>query len=152
MKPPFLRTTCLLSIALFGCNSSPPPPSSFTHVYEAIIAPTCANAYCHYAGIGLRQGSLDMNSQVTAYWNLVGQPCQGFACASQGTRVVPGQPEASILFLKISRTQPSCGVQMPASVDAIRKPGGSPVFSGNALSADQQDLIKTWILDGAQND
>src|SRR5664279_1110120 len=77
MKPPFLRTTCLLSIALFGCNSSPPPPSSFTHVYEAIIAPTCANAYCHYAGIGLRQGSLDMNSQVTAYWNLVGQPCQG---------------------------------------------------------------------------
>jgi hypothetical protein len=152
MKRPFLGTACLLFIALFGCNSSPPPPNSFTNVYDTIIAPTCANAYCHYAGIGLRQGSLDMNSQVTSYWNLVDQPCQGFACASQGTRVVPGQPGASILFLKVSQTQPSCGVQMPASVDAIRVPGGSPVFSGTALSADEQDLIKNWILAGAQND
>jgi hypothetical protein len=151
MKRLFLGTACMLSISWFGCNSSPPPANSFTNVYNDIVAPTCANAYCHYAGIGLRQGSLDMNSQVTAYWTLVDQPCQGFACASQGTRVVPGQPGASILFLKVSQTQPPCGVQMPASVDAIRIPGGSPVFSGNALSADQQDLIQNWILAGAQN-
>jgi hypothetical protein len=41
---------------------------------------------------------------------------------------------------------------MPASVDAIKMPGGNPLFSGNPLTADQQDLIKTWIADGAQND
>lgn len=76
------------------------------------------------------KAAIDLNSQVAAYWNLVDQPCQGFACASQGIRVVPGKPEASILFLKVSQTQPPCGVQMPASIDAVRTPGGSPVFSG----------------------
>jgi hypothetical protein len=152
MKLPIAGTVFLLSLSVFGCSSSPPPPNSFTNVYDTTIGPTCTNAFCHYAGIGLRQGSLDMNSRVIAYWNLVDQPCQGFACASQGTRVVPGRPDASILYMKVSQTQPTCGVQMPASVDAIKVPGGNPAFSGTALTADQQDLIKSWILDGAQND
>ena len=152
MKHCLGAVVCLLLSLPSGCNSAPAPANSFTQVYETTIGPSCTNAYCHYPGIGLRQGSLDMSSRVIAYWNLVDQPCQGFACASQGTRVIPNAPGASILFLKVSQTQPPCGVQMPASVDAIKMPGGNPVFSGNPLTADQQDLIKSWIADGAQND
>jgi hypothetical protein len=147
-----LTTAWALSVVMSGCHSAPASPHSFTTVYDTAIGPSCTNAYCHYPGIGLRQGSLDMSSRVIAYWNLVDQPCQGFACASQGTRVIPGVPEASILFLKVSQSQPPCGVRMPASVEASKIPGGSPMFSGTALTGEQQDLIETWISDGAPND
>ena len=152
MKHCCVPIVALCSLLTSACTSRPPPQNSFTNVYDAAIGPSCTNAFCHYPGIGLRQGSLDMSSKVIAYWNVVDQPCQGFACASLGTRVVPGVPEASILFLKVSQTQPPCGVQMPASVEAIKMPGGSPTFSGTPLTSDQQDLIKSWIADGAQDD
>jgi hypothetical protein len=40
---------------------------------------------------------------------------------------------------------------MPASIDSVRLPTPNPVFSGNALSTDEQKLIYDWIYDGAQN-
>jgi len=143
------KTAFLLASLLLGCNSPPRPANSFTDVYTTIIGRTCTNDFCHYAAIGLLYGSLDMNSQVTAYWNLVDQPCQSPACAKQGTRVIPGDPGKSVLYQKVS--QPLCGAQMPANIDLVRLPTPEYGFSGTALTAEEQKLIHDWIWDGAQN-
>lgn len=144
-----------LSVSLvvlgFGCSSPPPAgPNSFTEVYTQIIQPTCTNDYCHYQDVGVRYGALDMSSQVNAYWNLAGELCAGYACSGMGfRRVIPGDPEDSMLYEKVSQASPPCGVQMPANIAAWQV--GTPVFSGNALTAEQQSLIYNWILEGAQN-
>jgi hypothetical protein len=144
-----LGTACTL-LEPSPAATAAPTPNSFTAVYRTIIAPTCANNYCHYNGVGIRYSALDMSSQVYAYWSLVGQPCMGPSCSEMGTRVIPGQPDQSILYLKVSQTMPPCGSQMPADPDALTATGTS-VFSGTALPDDQQQLIHDWIRDGAQN-
>ena len=131
-------------------STSHPAPNSFTDVYRTIIAPTCSNDYCHYNGVGIRYSALDMSSQVYAYWSLVGQPCMGPSCSEMGTRVIPGDPNDSILYLKVSETMPPCGSQMPADPGVLTSQGTS-VFSGTALPDDQQQLIHDWIQAGAQN-
>jgi hypothetical protein len=133
-----------------GSAAVPPAADSFTQVYAQIIRPTCSSDFCHYNGVGVRYSALDMNSQVYAYWNLVGQPCAGPSCYEMGTRVVPGHPESSIMYLKVSETMPPCGSQMPADPVTLTAQGTS-VFSGTPLAADQQQLIHDWILAGAQN-
>jgi hypothetical protein len=153
-----LRAVTLVWLLASGCSAldpSPasntsPAPNSFTEVYRTIIAPTCTNDYCHYNGVGIRYSALDMSSQVYAYQSLVGQPCMGPSCSEMGTRVIPGQPDQSILYLKVSQAMPPCGSQMPADPVALTATGAS-VFSGTALPTDQQQLIHDWILGGAQN-
>jgi hypothetical protein len=59
-------------------------------------------------------------------------------CKDSGLkRVVAGDPDMSLLMLKIEGMQP-CGTQMPPN--------------GSMLSAEQIDQIKTWIMNGAMND
>lgn len=125
-------------------------PNSFTEVYAKVIQPTCASSFCHYNGVGIRYSALDMSSQVYAYWSLVGQPCAGPSCSQNGTRVIPGNPDASIMYLKVSQTMPPCGSRMPAD-PAVLTAQGTSVFSGTALPDDQQQLIHDWIQAGAQN-
>ncbi len=147
--------TLALSISMmlfgFGCDSTPPGgPNSFTEVYTQVIRPTCSNDYCHYQNVGIRYSALDMSTQVSAYWSLAGQLCAGAACSGMGyRRVIPGDPKNSVLYQKVSQTNPPCGVQMPASIAALL--AGIPQFSGAALTADQQMLIYNWILEGAQD-
>ncbi len=145
----FVLSVCMAMLS-FGCSSPPPAANSFTEVYTQIIQPTCSSDYCHYNGIGLRLGALDMSSQVIAYWSLVGQPCGGPSCAGMGVRVVPYSPETSIMYQKVSETAPSCGAQMPANPYELTLKG-SAMFSGTPLTAAQQLLIYNWIKEGAQN-
>lgn len=110
---------------------------TFTEVYEKVVAPVCRP--CHATDIGVSQGLLDMSTQSTAYANLVSVPAAGERCAGLGTRVVPGEPDSSIMYLKISTDDPSpCGEKMP-----YRRP---------SLTQDQADLIEHWIEAGAKND
>lgn len=142
---------CVAIVALgLGCSSSPPPPDSFTEVYQKVIQPTCSSAFCHFAGISIKLSALDMSSQTAAYWNLVDAPTLGAVCGSMGTRVVPGDPDHSIMYLKVSRATPPCGNRMPADTVILERTQ-SAVFSGTPLTADQQQLIYNWIKDGAQN-
>jgi hypothetical protein len=144
-------TLCVsMAVLGVGCSSPPPPANSFTEVYTKIIKPTCSSDFCHFTGVGIRYSALDMSSQVTAYWSLVDQPCAGASCSQMGTRVVPGRPENSLMYGKVSETMPSCGSQMPAN-PATLVATGSAVFSGTALTSAQQQLIYNWILEGAQN-
>ena len=136
----------------FGCGSSGPPASnSFTEVYTRTIQPTCSSNFCHYNSVGIRYSGLDMSSQVRAYWSLVGQPSIGPNCykAGMGMRVIPGDPDNSIMYQKLSATTLACGSQMPADTHQLLR--GIPVFSGNAVPTDQVQLIHDWIEQGAQD-
>jgi len=140
-----------MAVLGFGCSSTPPAANSFTEVYSQIIQPTCSSDFCHYEGVGIRYGALDMSAQVSAYWSLVDQLCAGAACSGNGNRrVVPGDPADSIMYLKVSESAPPCGAQMPADTATLRQ-SGSTVFSGTALTTAQQTLIYNWIYEGAQD-
>lgn len=102
--------------------------SAFAAVY-AIIQRDCVR--CHGGS-----GSLSMSTQATAYANLVGTGAMGSSCGSSGfTRVVAGDPMASLLFLKVRGGTPPCGSAMPR---------GAP-----ALSAGDVETIRAWIAAGA---
>ena len=125
-------------------------PKSFTLLYETVLRPSCSNDYCHYSGVGVRYSALDMSSRSYAYWSLVDQPAAGPGCSRMGTRVVPGDPNHSLLYLKVSQPMP-CGARMPANPTTLLTKGTSE-FSGTPLPEDQQQLIADWIANGAQND
>ena len=161
MRRTVLGAVFALSVSVtlsLGCGSgAPPAANSFTKVYTEVIQPTCANDYCHYYGVAganaLTPGNsgLDMSSKVRAYWNLVGQPCIGTSCNQIGLRVVPGDPDKSVMYQKLFPAPTlTCGAQMPADINAFLA-NGVVQFSGTALLQEDQDLIRNWIQDGAQN-
>jgi hypothetical protein len=83
-------------------------------------------------------GKLDMTTQANAYANLVNQPAAGVACGGKGTRVVPGNADQSVMYLKVSLDAPSpCGNKMPDLLPA--------------LAQSEADGIEAWINAGAQN-
>jgi hypothetical protein len=91
------------------------------------------------AAIGISVGHLDMTTQAMAYTDLVNVPTAGASCAGVGTRVVPGNAQNSIMYLKVSLVDPApCGAKMP--------------FGLPPLAQSEVDLIKGWINGGALND
>jgi predicted CxxxxCH...CXXCH cytochrome family protein len=160
MRHAVLGAVCAITasaVSGLGCGSPAPGPNSFTNVYSTVIAPNCTNVYCHDNGVPVTVGGLDMSNQVIAYWSLVNHVLEGPSCGNTiaQRRVIPSQPENSLLYLKVSMGNPPCGVQMPADPVALWPSGpGAPsaVFSGKALSSDDQRLIYNWIKEGAQND
>jgi hypothetical protein len=83
-----------------------------------------------------------MSTSATAYSMLVGKTAAGAACAPDAgsgtfTRVVAGNANLSLLYAKISQSQPPCGVQMPQG--------------GPYLSATQVAQVAAWINAGALN-
>jgi hypothetical protein len=138
--------TLFFLFVLAGCSSSSgaakpqPPPATFTQVYTEVIALRCMPCHTTSSGDGVTFGRLDMTSQTAAYSNLVSTKAAGQACGTKGgTRVTPGEPDASVMYLKISLDDPTpCGEKMPL--------GGPP------LTQAQADLIEGWITAGAKND
>jgi hypothetical protein len=113
------------------------PPATWTQVYTTVIAARCMPCHTTPTGIGIMQGHLDMSSKSVAYTNLVNVAAAGMACAGKGTRVVPGMKDSSIMYLKVSLDDPSpCGAKMPL---------------GGMLSADEVNMIESWITAGAMN-
>jgi hypothetical protein len=112
--------------------------STFTQVYTDVISKKCVS--CHNpTGIGGMGGKLDMSSQSAAYTNLVGVAAAGESCSGKGTRVTPGQPDMSILYLKVSLGDMApCGSKMP--------------LGGAMLAQSEADEIQSWITGGAKND
>ncbi|MDD9945153.1 MAG: hypothetical protein OXU20_29190 [Myxococcales bacterium] len=114
--------------------------SSFATIYDEIITQRCSS--CH-ASVEAGQGGLVMLPDAdTAYANLVMVPAgtMGGAdspCASSGlNRVTPGDPDASLLYLKVTKDPGVCGGEMP------------PPILGD-LTPENIEAIRTWILEGA---
>ncbi len=110
-------------------DAAEPLTVSFDEVY-ALIAASCVG--CHGAG-----KTLDLSTPELAHQGLVGQAAQYSACVSDGgvspTRVVAGDPEASLLIAKLENTQ-SCGKQMPPKA---------------LLEQAKIDVFRAWIAAGA---
>jgi hypothetical protein len=110
------------------------PDPSFTEVYDKVLSPYgCAESYCHY----LTSGPTALGPVHNAYLHLVDVVSTEQGCGGM-TLVAPGDPEQSLLYLKVSMDQPPCGNRMP-NLGAQGKP----------LDPALVDLIRTWIAAGA---
>jgi hypothetical protein len=141
----------------------------------ALLTSRCAG--CH-TGAGSAATRIDLSEHPdagsTLYARLLGPVLLETFCgenidaggdaAEPRRAVIPGHPESSFLYQKITGTQPSpgnppanCGVRMPrvfvAGVD-----GGAATFpacdsldggAANCLTPADIDLIRRWILEGA---
>jgi hypothetical protein len=105
--------------------------TSFVAEVVPILEP-CAT--CHQGPSGLG-GVLSLEAD-KAYDQLVNVPARS-SCAPE-LRVAPGDPDASVLFLKIAGT--TCGNRMP--------PATPTFFDGHP---DQLEAIRSWIQQGAQH-
>ena len=120
-----------------GCGDpAPAEPTSWRAIHEEIVSVQCAIPGCH-AGPG-PTAFLDLSQRSRAYDQLVEVPAMGPACAEMALRVVPGEPDASLLFEKVSRDDPVCGERMP--------------FRRTPLSTVEIERIRDWIAAGALDD
>lgn len=115
-----------------GTESSPTEQTSSGNGFASLVAPifkekTCVNDYCH--GLS-KAGGLDL-TEANAYQQLVNQK------GSKGVwvRVVPGDPDKSLLYEKLSKKTPAEGSQMPTT--------------GDYLDANQLKRVHDWIKAGA---
>jgi hypothetical protein len=140
--PMFMILSSAFALSCSSSDNSTPTDNrspTWTNVYTTVVANRCAPCHTTSSGIGVAQGMLDMTSQTTAYQNLVNAPAAGLACTGQGVRVTPGDPDASVMYLKVSLDDPSpCGSKMP--------------LNGPPLSQADADLIENWIKNGANDD
>ncbi|MBX3270778.1 MAG: hypothetical protein KF729_10975 [Sandaracinaceae bacterium] len=106
-------------------------------IYPRIVERSCAYTMCHDATT--QAGALDLSTPARALEALL-QPAAGRLCESAGiARVVPGDPDASLLVHKLRGVGPDgrvCGSRMPSA--------------GSYLSESRIETITTWIANGAR--
>jgi hypothetical protein len=108
-------------------------PGTFSHIYEGAF--WSCRSRCHVMGYSM----LNMATREAAYAALVDQDSnpRNVECAPLGLkRVKPGDPDQSLLYLKLA-ILPPCGQQMP--------PGG-------LIRAELREEVRQWILNGAKDD
>jgi len=88
-------------------------------------------------GGGLVFDPSDKMGTYTALVSVASKGMMGSSCAGK-TYVVPNKPEESLLYDKVSKATPSCGLRMPAS--------------GVVLDDAEIATIQKWIMAGAKND
>jgi hypothetical protein len=112
--------------------TGPPIEPRLSVLNEEIFVPSCAlSKSCHF-GSAPKEG-LDLSG---AIWSrIVNRPS---AQLPERKLVVPGDPDASYLYEKVSRPMPARGVRMPNT---------SPPLEPRAL-----DALRAWIAAGAKDD
>jgi hypothetical protein len=123
-----------------GSGASAPAATSFSEIY-AMLFPMPTNARCDACHAlpanDVSNGNLMMGAdKASAYAALVGKTSMSSRCMSRPL-VVAGQPEMSLMLLKLSENPP-CGSRMP--------------LGGSVLSSEQLDKIRGWIAAGAKDD
>jgi hypothetical protein len=126
-----------VAAALAGCpmapTPTPTPPASFAMIQRTIFSPSCAVATCHDATS--HTGNLVLEEDAS-YEQLVGVAPDIFTARERGLlRVDPGQPDNSLLLLKLAGPSPDLGSRMP-------------LVGGPLAPADIQ-LVRDWIAQGA---
>ena len=109
---------------------------SFATVFNEILEPMgCTAGYCH-AG---HAGGMLMNSLEQAYDNIVNVEVTTPTDCDVTMRVVPGDPEASMFWIRVRPVEDDC-------LGADQK---MPPFTEETLSQEHLDLIYNWIATGA---
>ncbi len=116
-----------LVLLVAGCGK----PATFTEVKQNVFGRSCVFSSCHKSSVAAGGLSLEGDE---AYENLVGKPSVG---APSKVRVQPGKPEQSYLIEKLTQDQPAAGARMPP---------------GATVSAEQLELLRSWIANGAKRD
>lgn len=121
-----------------GCDSSGgnTPAPTLTQLQSSVFAGSCAISGCHGSGSS-PAGNLKLSDPATSHASLVNQ--EGTVVNEDGKvwlRVVPGQPENSLLY-RVLQGKVGTVRQMPPGV---------------ALSADKVEAVRAWIAAGAKND
>jgi hypothetical protein len=116
------------------------PGATFSALY-AMMFPMETNARCNACHANpandIGNGKLSMGmDKAAAYAALVGKTSASSRCMNQPL-VVPGKPESSLFYLKLTATPP-CGVRMPNG--------------GNPFSEAQLEMVRSWISAGAHDD
>jgi hypothetical protein len=109
-------------------------PTYAAHI-QPIWTATCVS--CHNSSTGTRGGlNLDVDK---SHASLINVNAAGSPCGTSFKRVVPNQPDSSLLVLKLGPTPP-CGARMPTTDTTYfdRNPG-------------LVTRIRSWILAGAPN-
>lgn len=105
-------------------------------IFPSLTNPRCDSCHAMPAS-DVSNGKLHMGmDKATAYNALVGKTSAGRKCMGKPL-IVPGQPEASLLWQKLGPSPP-CGSRMPI--------GGAP------LSDEQLEMVRSWIAAGAHDD
>jgi len=125
MPPVPLRFTRLLALAaLLAAPGLPAAEIDFSRDIQPILAENCY--HCHGPDAPARKGKLRLDVRDAA-----------LAPAGSGyASIVPGNPEESELIARIFSTDPD---EVMPSHDSNRK-----------LTADQKDLLKRWVAEGAK--
>lgn len=105
------------------------PDATYTQDIEPLFVGGCASMGCH--GFPMPQLGLDLRAGA-GYADMVG--VGSAQCAGQ-TLVVPGQPGSSYLMNKLLGVDMCLGTRMPKGLEP--------------LSADELDLVSSWICKGA---
>ena len=107
---------------------------TFSEIYETVFESNgCAGGYCHSDPFG----ALNFLDEDEAYWSLVDMQVYQPMCGID-TYVVPGDPEASLLWHKVRPyvdDAPWCGDKMPLGT--------------MGLPAADAALVEAWIAQGA---
>jgi len=131
MKKTYLSFLILITFTLYNCSKDTGPVDdnqateniSFANDVQPIFDQSCKS--CHPSS-----GNLDLTA-ANSYNQLVNVNASGYSAK----RVVPGDPDNSVLYKKIDGSG-AYGSNMPL---------------GGNLSAAQINTIKQWITEGAQN-
>jgi len=99
-----------------------PIDPTWASIYDRVIAENCAQEFCHLPSDPA--GALDMSTADLAYTSLVGVEAMGDHCAGMGIRIVPGDPDNSLVVHKIEGSAepdgtPLCGDRMPYLRDPL---------------------------------
>ena len=112
-------------------------PASLTTVQAKVFTPSCAFGTCHNPP----QGAGDLVLNTGTHSKIVNVPSPQVPTMK---RVVPGKPEESFLYLKLTKT-----------TDDLRQYGpdaGESMPPGEPLEAERLELVREWIANGAKND
>lgn len=120
-----------------NANDNGDPPTgdgvSFSGDIAPILAADCGGCHSSGGAADLEGIALQLTSDVSFEMLTTLQSVQDPALAF----VVPGDPDASLLFTKVNSNNPPVGVRMPRSLPP--------------LSDQEVELIRLWIEQGAQD-
>jgi polyvinyl alcohol dehydrogenase (cytochrome) len=118
-----------------------PGSATWSAVFQEVIVNNGCNggSTCHASASG---GNLIMQNKADSYTALVNIAAMGSSgtptcLASNTQRVVPGDPDNSLLVNKLEQAMPVCGARMPP---------------GAALPAAQVKQVRDWVAAGAKDD
>lgn len=120
-----------------GADAGPPASATFESLYRTILVPHCGDGRCHQDG-GVPSAEwprLQFSDATRAYAALVGRPTECRGPGYEGTRVVPGDPEASWVLRVASMDL--CGLRHPS------------FLLSNGFEEDDLAALEAWIVDGA---